>query len=422
VKTLVLFATALSALAMPLSASSAQEAVVTGGASSAAGLGLGAAIDRAVAGHPSIAAAQASARAAGADVRGAKWQRFPSFSFEGLLLNQSRNPAQAQAVVDQPFWTGGRISGGIDRARAREKAALAAYDEAVLLIALATTQSFFDVHRLRKRIDILDKSFAQHNLMVASMTRRHELEISPLSDLELARSRALQIEQQLFQARAQEGAASARLRELVGDPLFVIGAPPEPPATWPVFADDAIIAKVFQFSPLLSRLRFEAESAVADARVAKSSLLPQVSGQYNYSEMLGHRVGLVLRAQTDGGLSRYAAASAAQQRVQASELQIVAGERQVREQLLGIAREYEFSSKRLNGSVSASDSADMVMDSYMRQFASGRRTWLDVMNSVREAYTAQIDAIDARIAAHSALARLMLLSGDWAPVKTEAAS
>jgi adhesin transport system outer membrane protein len=62
------------------------------------------------------------------------------------------------------------------------------------------------------------------------------------------------------------------------------------------------------------------------------------------------------------------------------------------------------------------------MDSYMRQFASGRRTWLDVMNSVREAYTAQIDAIDARIAAHSALARLMLLSGDWAPVKPEAAS
>ena len=73
-------------------------------------------IDRAFETHPSIAAAAASARAAGADVRAAKWQRFPSFSVEGLLLDQPGNIMQAQAVVDQPLWTGGRISGAINRA------------------------------------------------------------------------------------------------------------------------------------------------------------------------------------------------------------------------------------------------------------------------------------------------------------------
>ncbi len=57
------------------------------------------------------------------------------------------------------------------------------------------------------------------------------------------------------------------------------------------------------------------------------------------------------------------------------------------------------------------------MESYMRQFTSGRRTWLDVMNAVREANTAEIDVIEARMSAQSSLSRIMLLSGQWAPLE-----
>lgn len=381
---------------------------------------LRAAIDRAVETHPSIAAAKAQARAAGAEVRAAKWQKFPTFSVEGLLLDQRGNRTQAQAVVDQPLWTGGRISGAIGRARARQDAAAAAFDEAVLSIALSTAQAFFEVHRWHERVAILSLSLEQHRRMVETMERRYAQEVSPLSDLELARSRALQIEQQIYQARSQEAAASSRLRELVGDPFYVAGTLPPVPRDWPRFDDGAITAQALGYSPQLKRLRFEAEAAGADARIARASVLPQLSGQYSYNDVSGHRVGLVLKAQSDGGLSRFAAAEAARSREEASELQAVATERQLRDQLFALLRDYESATSRLGGSTAASTSAQRVMESYMRQFTSGRRTWLDVMNAVRETTTAQIDAMEVRISGQSSLARILLLSGQWGPIKEEA--
>lgn len=376
-------------------------------------LDLRAAIDRAVFTHPAVAAAEANARAAGTDVKAAQWQRFPSLSVEGLFLDQPGNKMQAQAVIEQPLWSGGRISASIGRATARENAALAAHDETLLVIATSTTQAFFELHRWHARVAILSRSKEQHDQMVATMERRYAQEVSPLSDLELARSRALQVEQQLYQARAQEGAASSRLRELVGDPFVAIGRLPDEPASWDVLNDEEVSAEVLAFSPTLKRLRFEAEAASADARIARAGILPQLNSQYSYNEIFGHRVGFVLKAQSDGGLSRFASADAARKRVEASELQIASGERQVRDQIYNLLREYESATLRLLGSKAASGSAQRVMESYMRQFTSGRRTWLDVMNATREATSAEIDALDARISAHLTQTRISLLSGKW---------
>lgn len=373
------------------------------------------AIDQAVRTHPSIAAAKASASAAGADVRAAKWQRFPSFSVEGLLFNQSRNSLDTQAVVDQPFWTGGRISGAIARAEARQSAALGAYNEAILAIAQSTAQSFYEVHRWRERGILLAISLEQHERMVASMERRVAQEVSPLSDLELARARALQISQQIYQAEAQERSALSSFHELVGDNSLTVGTLPSSPASWPKLEDADVTAEALSFSPSLQRLRSEAKSAGAEARIARASILPQLSGQYSYSENFGHRMGVALKVQSDGGFSRFAAADAANQRVRASELQISAGERQLRDELQALLREYETGTLRLDGSQSAASAAQRVMESYMRQFTSGRRTWLDVMNAVREATSAEIDALDARISAQSSLVRILLLSGRWTP-------
>jgi adhesin transport system outer membrane protein len=373
------------------------------------------AIDQAVQTHPSIAAAKAAANAAGADVRAAKWQRFPNFSIEGFLFDQSRNSLQAQAVVDQPLWTGGRISASIERAGARQSAALAVYNETILAIAQSTAQSFYEVQRWRERGTLLVISLEQHERMVASMERRVAQEVSPLSDLELARARALQIGQQIYQADAQKRSALTRFYELIGDSSVTLGTLPPSPASWPKLEDADVTAEALSFSPSLQRLRSEAKSAGAEAHIARASILPQLSGQYSYSENFGHRVGVALKVQSDGGFSRFAAADAANQRMRASELQISAGERQLRDELQALLREYEAATLRLDGSQSAASAAQRVMESYMRQFTSGRRTWLDVMNAVREATSAEIDALDARIAAQSSLVRISLLSGRWTP-------
>jgi adhesin transport system outer membrane protein len=399
------------ALSSPIAA---QQYVVAAPADQVPPLGVNALIDQAVKTHPSVAAAEASVRAASADVRSAKWQRFPSVSIEGLFLNQQSNRLQPQVVTEQPLWSGGRISGTIRRAEIRENAALAAYDEAVLAIASSTAQAFYEVYRWRERNALLSVSLEQHNRMVATMERRVAQEVSPISDLELARTRALQVEQQLFQGTAQERSALNALRELVGDPLLsLIGSSPEV-ETWPILDDAKVIDQSLNFSPNLKRLKLEAQALGAEARITRASILPQLSSQYSYNDTLGHRVGIVFKAQSDGGLSRFAAAEAARRRVEAGELQIVAGERRLRDQLFALLREYESATSRVAGSVKASDAAQRITESYLRQFTSGRRTWLDVMNAVREETAAKTDAVEARIAGVSSLARLLLLSGQWA--------
>ena len=52
-----------------------------------------------------------------------------------------------------------------------------------------------------------------------------------------------------------------------------------------------------------------------------------------------------------------------------------------------------------------------MRDSYLRQFTAGKRTWLDVMNAVREAMTAQLDVVDIHYEALLMQTRLLIRMG-----------
>jgi adhesin transport system outer membrane protein len=54
----------------------------------------------------------------------------------------------------------------------------------------------------------------------------------------------------------------------------------------------------------------------------------------------------------------------------------------------------------------------------MRQFIAGRRSWLDVMNALRETVSAQAGLAQAEVTAMSTSVRLQLRSGRWQPTRT----
>ena len=369
--------------------------------------------DRAVSDHPSIAAAKANARAAGADLKASRWQRFPSFGVEGLILGQRSDRAQATVTVEQPLWTGGRIKGSISRARAAEQAALASYDQAILDIALQVAGAYYEFFRATERRAILDNSLEQHQRLLASMERRVAQEVSPRSDLELVRARTAQVSQQINLTVAQQQSAVQRLRELVGDPFYIVSSPYREASDLPKLDREALVAAGLTFDPGLRRVRLEAEVADADARIARAQTLPQLNAQYGYGEFNGHQVGLAVRMQMDGGLSRFAAADAARLRQLSSEARIGTAERELRDILVIDHVEYEAASARAETTRFSAEASQRVTESYMRQFTSGRRTWLDVMNAVRESTTAQIDALDAKVNMLAYLSRLMMRTGQW---------
>lgn len=366
--------------------------------------------------YPSLLAARAALKAAAADVRTAKWQKFPTLSAELSYIDDNSSP-EPQFVVEAPIWTGGRLSANIRRSRAREDAVSAQYVETVLQLAITTTQAYFEIARLTQREQLLESSLREHEALVATMERRVAQEISPVADLELARSRAAQIEQDFTTTTAQRRATLRILAELVADPTYDLGPIPryDPAAT--LENRDALEEQAVAYSPVLQRLRSETDIARADLDSRKASILPQLNAQYTYNDVFGSRVGVVVRAQNTG-LSQFTEVDSARLRIQSALETIRVQEQQLRRDMETALIEYDAARRRSEISLSAAATAARVSASYTRQFIAGRRSWLDVMNALREAVTAEIGRSDAEVTVMATASRLLLLSGRWRPVFT----
>jgi adhesin transport system outer membrane protein len=364
--------------------------------------------------YPSAKAGRAALRAAASDVKAARWLRFPSLSGNVSYLDANSNP-DPQLVVEQPIWTGGRIGAGIRRAKATEDASSASYVETVDQLAATTTQTYFEIARLTRREQLFADSFKEHLRLVETMERRVAQEVSPLADLELARSRAAQIEQEYTVTRAQRQTALRLMAELIADPSYDLGPIPYYQSDIELPNREVLEDQAVSYNPTLRRLGANADVAQADLDTRKSAILPQLNAQYSYDEVFGSRVGLVVRSQTSGGLSQFSQISSARLRIQSALEARREAEQKLRRDVASDIIEFDAAKARASISTRASDTALRVSESYVRQFIAGRRSWLDVMNALREAVTAQAGKVDAEFTAMSTAVQLLLRSGRWQP-------
>ena len=369
--------------------------------------------------YPTVLSARANERAAEAGLKGARWQRFPSVSVEALGTATGAGKNDYSFNVEGPLWTGGRISGTIKLSRAQVTAAKSGIEEAQLDVSLRVAAAYFEFQRLLQRETILEESLAEHQKLVDSMERRVAVELSPVSDLDLARSRTAQVAQELAVTGGQRRIALNRLRELTGDPALRVSSVLRYDPTKHHPAAGSLLEDVLAFDPTRRRLQAEILAADADVQVRKASILPQLNAQYQKPMYGSDRLGIVLRAQADGGFSRFSAVTAAQERRAAAEIAIQANERNLREAIDADLLENAVARERASSSTLSAKSAQAVTDSFMRQFVAGRRTWFDVMNAVRESMTARLGEVDARVSAMASATRLILRSGRWTPFAVE---
>ncbi|NCA02718.1 MAG: hypothetical protein EBS87_11250 [Sphingomonadaceae bacterium] len=242
--------------------------------------------------YPSIRGARASLNAAASDVRGAKWQRFPSLSVETGAYDTG-NAIAPSVAVSTPLWTAGRINSTIRRANAAYDATDARYRETVLGLAVETTQLYFDIARLTRREALITESLEEHRALVASMERRVAQEVSPLADLELARSRVAQIEQELTVSRAQRQASLFAFAELVSDPSYNIGNVPEYIDGLKLTDREKIVDEALGFDPSLQRLSSEIRAGEAEVAATKASLFPPLCMDFFGARSVTGVLGLV---------------------------------------------------------------------------------------------------------------------------------
>jgi adhesin transport system outer membrane protein len=116
--------------------------------------------------------------------------------------------------------------------------------------------------------------------------------------------------------------------------------------------------------------------------------------------------------QTGAGLSALSGVEAAIAKRDAVRQQREVALRDLRERVAMDWDEMVAASKRLENATLASRSSKEVYESYTRPYTAGRKTWLDVLNTVRESTQSEVAVADASAQAVGASLRLRLVTGN----------
>lgn len=372
--------------------------------------------------HPSVLQARSQAQAAGFDVESAQWGRFPTVSTQ---LRSDTNLNQSLAKVEQPLWTGGKLSSRIELSEANLRAAEAGIREAEFNALTQVATAFFEALRLERRLQSATLNVTEHERLVALIQRRTEAQISPPADTTLAQARLQQAVSERIQIKKQLDASLTTLAQWTvplngvqnGSPNGPLKAPADIVFTPP--AEGVLLERAIAHSAQRKRLLSQIDSADAQINVSKAQVWPTVVAGFqhtwgglvpaNYDRNKGY---LGLEFQSGAGLSARTGVQAAVSRKEATQQELETLERNLTAQVSAGLSELQALQAQLEPSQSLLAGTTEIVESYLRQYQVGRKNWLDVLNAQREKTQALYSDADTRFGYQSSKVRLMILTGD----------
>lgn len=374
--------------------------------------------------HPAIESRRAAHDAARFDREGSEWQKYPSPSIEAFRRNSDIDSSLGRnstiLALEQPLWTGGRISAGIRAAGYRQAAAQAAVAESGQAIGLRLISAFIEVLRHRDRRDYARASVEEHERLLALIRRRVQQEVSTPADRDFAQARLAQALTELSLAEQNLNVAQVQLSQLVGRPVALVRPVRMAGRSIPGTLENALTGAI-ERSPVLLRLEQESLAAGEEINLRRAAVQPQLAVRIErqMGTLQDSRAMLVLRAQPGAGLSAVSAISAAQRRHDEVRMAMEEAQRGVREQVQVVFSEWRAAEARLASARQSSGMTQAVFESYSRQYVAGRKTWIDVLNAVREVSQSQYILADADALMQASMLRLWLLAGESPTVAGE---
>lgn len=307
--------------------------------------------------------------------------------------------------LQQPLYTGGRLSGNLARAEAQMAVADAEYADARQQLALRVLQAWSENLTSERKLQAYISSLRVHERLFGLVKRRESEGVSAVADVALASSRISALQSELQAILAQRDTALARLRLLTGQPIATEEASPKNLPALPrrAVALPDLLEAARQQNPSLARSRALAEAALAEIQLAKASLSPEVfvrierqhGNFFQANQPPLNRAFVGMSTSLGGGLSSLSNIQGAMARHQSAldeqEVQRLTLEDQIQSDF-ALALTVE---SRRAAMEAARQAAAQVLQSYERQFLAGRKQWQDVMNAAREQAQSDVQLADA---------------------------
>ena len=365
--------------------------------------------------HPSIAQRLSEQGASDYSVAGARWQRWP-----GVSMSSSRGPLGStltELQLEQPLWTGGRITANINAAEARADAARQSVLEARKIIIERAINAYAEAMRLQSRIAIADAAIEDFEALTGMIDRRVENGISPKADAVNVRARLQQANSERLQLQLQRRNTRTELELLIGQ-RFSDLAVPQALLAAAISLEDAVHIAL-ENAPELARLNAEERVAEETIAATRSSLSPSLS--LRYQRIFGggtlyatDQLFLGVTYQPGSGLSSLSAISEAEARRTGTAYTREAVRLELMNRVRNLWQQAESSRRELKVLGDLVASTQEVYASCLRQFPVGRRTWLELLLARRNATQAQYALSDTQWTGFAAELKLQLVTGELA--------
>jgi outer membrane protein, adhesin transport system len=361
--------------------------------------------------YPTILANRAMRDAASSDIDGAKLKFLPNISLNHQQgrINYSDQTSNQQTTktltISQPLYQGGALIAGYRKSVAKYNAADNAFQEAKKEVTLKIISTYGEWLRAMLKIQAFQTNIEVHQKLVDMITRRAAEGVASRVDVDLSQARLMMAKADMVTQQAMADTALSSLSQLSGLKLsrgeLLRAMPIKPPNR-----DEAFEIAVAN-SVGIRRYTFEAQAAEEEAKEIKSQVLPQIAlqAQSQIGNMATptspnyNMVGFVINYASGNGFSTLAASQSAIERAKASRLQIETTKRELIDKLTMDFNEYDQSVLKRESLLLSEKYSSEIIESYDRQYIVGRKSWLDLMNMVRELVQNRVALADVEVSA-----------------------
>lgn len=384
-------------------------------------------LDTVVRANPSLLAKRSRLAAAFEDVEVVERRFYPSASFAAQSRGAGQSGAVGELSVRQPLYTFGALTADVDAAKKQTEVnrwELLAQERIAMAEAVEAARQLEEARALAAAVEQADAKYATFASM---MQRRVQGGVSAPIEIELLLARQVQndVEKNRFQIQAKD--AAGKLQQLTGGALerdTLLGMADAPAAGNGAVLIDQVgsgMSALVQGLPAVLASQMTVEVETQRLKAQKAKLMPRVElawtkqfaqngAQLPNRERSGV-LSLLLSADTTGGLSGWASVQADATRLTAFMRESEAKAREAEQDLRLAVNAIELEMQREPLLLRAVASNEDVLASYERQFAVGRKSWIEVLNAVRELQTSRLELVRNRTAQKYSLIRLRVQLG-----------
>ncbi|RXI37608.1 hypothetical protein CRU99_11670 [Malaciobacter mytili] len=373
-----------------------------------------------VSNHPSIKMSQEIIKASKERIDSAFWGFFPTPSVDVSAKNSDRYTTVAR--LDQPIWTGGKLTSNYDIAQSKEKESLYELGET----SFNLIENYFVILEkyIQSKSNIDELNIGLNNLLELKemLERRIDSGISSTSDSELLKARIQQIRSDLILAQNRLKVSIMQL-ELILDKKLDCEIDLNKIILLHSSNIEDSINRLLSFHPSVFKINSQIQTAKYELENTKASIMPNLSlrGEHRRGDLYNENydkensnqsvVYLTFTASTNAGLSALSNIEAARIKVNELKFKKLTVEKELIDTVLNDYNNYEIAKDRIKILENSVASSQNVLDSYKRLFVAGKRQWLNLVDASRELMNYKIQLANVKTNKNILAYKLALKNG-----------